>query len=107
MTSSNPNFIKIKSSPGKSNENGEEHKRFDINSDLGKALVTALGDPQNRQLKPSELRKTCKIFMDCGMTSERWRSMVNKVKARLGEFVQKIDEPMNSKFYSHFNRSIC
>ena len=67
-------------------------KRFDIHSDMGKELVAKLSDPETKDLKPSHLFLTSTTFQNSGLTPDKWKSAVNRVKAKLGSFVS---EPAN------------
>ena len=65
----------------------QQAKRFDNHSDTGKELVAKLTHPETKDLKPSHAFLISMTFQNYGLTPDKWRSAVNRVKAKLGSFV--------------------
>ena len=70
-------------------------KRFDIHSDIRQELVPKIQDLFNKNFKPAQLMQTSKLLMNTAYTSKEQRTVVMRVKAKLGSYVSNQTKEKN------------
>ena len=98
-TSQNLTFPTLKMTLANNNNNSKKAAKanspkiveWDMVSDYVKELLIKLRDPDSYNLKPNEMYESRDAFIESGLTLPQFCSNMNRIKVRIGKFVQDAD----------------